>query len=91
MLSQELLIIVYLTMLGFTFPVKQGYNPKMDRMKPWARELILRVIKGHGPPTGFEYQYLTPIENSTAKYLQQRYPDACFFALEPRHQKFDVF
>ena len=55
LLSQELLVLIYLTMLGFTFPVKQGYNPKLDRMKPWARELMLRIVKGHGPPTRFEY------------------------------------
>ena len=68
-LSQELLVIIYLTMIGFTFPVKQGYNPKLDRMKPWARELMLRIVKGHGPPTRFEYQFLTPIENSTSRFL----------------------
>lgn len=69
LLSQELLMIVYLTMLGFTFPVEQSYNPKLDRMKTWSRELMLRIVKCHGPQSRFEYQFLTPIEHSVARFL----------------------
>mmetsp|Transcript_25194 Transcript_25194/g.33741 ORF Transcript_25194/g.33741 Transcript_25194/m.33741 type:complete len:106 (-) Transcript_25194:969-1286(-) len=79
-------------MLGYTFPVEHSYNPKLDRMKTWSRELMLRVIKKLGPQhTLHEYQFLTPIENQTARFLQLRHPEVCYFNLEPRHQEFDVY
>ena len=35
---------------------------------------MLRIIKGHGPHTRFEYQSLVQLENAVAKFLQMRYP-----------------
>ena len=61
-------------MLGFSFPVQIGYNPGNDVEKTWTRELMLRVIKAHAPVNLKEYQYLTPIENSVAQFLQINYP-----------------
>ena len=48
-LSQELLVLLFLTLLGYSFPVQHSYNPNTDKSKTWSRELMLRVIKGHGP------------------------------------------
>ena len=59
-LSQELLLLIYLTMIGFTFPVESvQYNTQVDQEKAWCRELILRLIKTHSPEDKKEYQYLT--------------------------------
>lgn len=49
LLTQELLAVVYLTLLGFQFPIKQAYDTKVDRKKAWVRELMHRIIKSHGP------------------------------------------
>ena len=70
MLSYELLLLLFLTMLGFSFPVEQSYDPRMDDQRAWCRELLLRVLKQHAPETQKQYQYLMPLENQTAHFLQ---------------------
>ena len=73
-LSQELLILIFLTMMGISFPVSYSYDANLDGERAWSRELMLRVIKAHGPSTLHEYSFLTPLETNIAHFLQQKYP-----------------
>lgn len=50
-LSWELLVLIYMNMIGFQFPVKYSYDPRMDDQKTWIRELLLRVVKHHSQET----------------------------------------
>lgn len=52
---------------------------------------MLRIIKGHGPHTRFEYQSLVQLENAVAKFLQMRYPQICRLTLRPDIGQFDVY
>ena len=70
-------------MIGYTFPVAHSYDWKLDKKKSQVRELLLRVIKIHCPERHFQYQFLVPIENHTAHFLQRSFPEVCKFSLKP--------
>ena len=74
-------MLIFLTMIGFTFPVQQPYNAAGDNHKTWCRELMIRICKVHAPQNMKGYRYFTPIENYTAKFLQVKYPEVCRFDL----------
>ena len=91
LLSYELLLLIFLTMIGFTFPVQQPYNPAGDNHKTWCRELMVRVCKVHAPQNMKGYRYFTPIENYTAKFLQFKYPELCRYDLQTRISSLNLF
>ena len=82
LLSWELLVLIYMNMIGFQFPVKYSYDPRMDDQKTWIRELLLRVLKHHSQETKKQYQYLMHLESRAAKFLQHWYPQICKFGLK---------
>ena len=91
LLTQELLAVVYLTLLGFQFPIKQAYDTKADRKKAWVRELMHRIIKSQGPNQRFEYRDWSPIEQETIQFLQRRFPNECRFTLQQSERYYDIF
>lgn len=68
------MLLVYLTMMGFKFPISEAYSSERDSEKVWARELMLRLIKCHSPEKKKEYRYLTPLENQVTAFMQDRFP-----------------
>lgn len=52
---------------------------------------MLRVLKNHAPVTRMQYQFLTPIEIHTAHFLENQFPMACRFSLDPQKIKVDIF
>lgn len=74
LLNHELMVLVYLTMMGFQFPISQPYSSERDSEKAWARELMLRLIKCHSPEKKKEFRYLVPLENQVSAFLQERFP-----------------
>ena len=82
---------MYLTLLGFQFPIRQAYDTKADRKKAWVRELMHRIIKSHGPNQRFEYRDWSPIEQETIQFLQRRFPNECKFTLQQSERFFDIY
>lgn len=48
-------------MLGFAFPEWRTYDVKQDRKRAWSRELMLRIVKKHGPVNKYEHVLISQV------------------------------